>query len=192
MSRAKLRLVAKLALALRDHDNNPGKDRIQRALRAFRQACEAPYLDERLHEFVRCAEGFANPPFGQSAVHFAARLSRLCAGRSRHDLKQLYAIRSGIEHLHGLESRLPKVSKRRRFQLMLMRCAQAEALARHLLTTYLLNPALWRHFRDRSAIDAFWALPPSKLRGLWPSRLGLASVVRHFDSDEVRRRESEL
>ena len=92
-------------------------------------------------------------------------------------------IRSSIEHLQGPYARLPRsATKRERHVLFLRRCVEAEALARYLLTAYLLDRRLWKHFRDRTRVSAFWALSGSALRSVWPSRLGFDLGVQFFRS----------
>ena len=181
----KLRLAARLALELDRHDRYRFKGRMARAVRCFREACEAQSVDERLHQFVRCAEAFAASRDGKQ---FVGRLSRLCGGHHRRQLRQMYAIRSSIEHLQGPYARLPRsATKRERHVLFLRRCVEAEALARYLLTAYLLDRRLWKHFRDRTRVSAFWALSGSALRSVWPSRLGFDWVSSSFDLASVRR-----
>jgi hypothetical protein len=187
VSPANLKLAETLATALVRHDQTGKDTRFDRSLRAFRVACEAAYLDERHHEFVRAAEGFVNPRHG---TEFTARLSQVCAGRCRQHLRQIYQIRSGIEHLHGIYERMPKyATKRQQFRIALRRCVQAEALARYLLTVYLLHPPLWPHFRTRTSIEAFWALQRPARAHLWPTKLHLPSILQHFDSTAVAQHE---
>jgi hypothetical protein len=182
LSVGRLNFAESLARSLRVHDEDPGKTRIERALRAFREGCESRQLDYRLHQFVRCAEGFAVPPFRRSAVHFGKRLSRVCAGRSQQRVKQMYDLRSGIEHLHGPYDRMPRrLSKRDQHVRLLQRCVEAETLARYLLATYFSNPQLWPHFRTKTDIDSFWALRDSEFRRKWPNKLKLDHVLRDFD-----------
>lgn len=179
LSASKLRLAAQLADALHQLEQSPHKHRLERSIRTFREACESHALDQRLHQFVRCAEGFATP---WNRIEFASRLSRVCAGRCRSHLRQLYEIRSSTEHLHGPYARLPRsIRKAQRHQVLLMRTVQAEAIARYMLTTILTNPALWPHLRDRKRIVAFWKLPTKQFRMLWPGRLAFPSILRAFD-----------
>jgi hypothetical protein len=143
---------------------------------------EASGIDERLHQFVRCAEGFAATPNKRSGHHFATRLARVCAGRARPYLEEMYLIRSSVEHLHGPFARLPKrLSKRQALVRLQIRTVQAEALARYLLVRYFLDSALWPHFANRDAASRFWELSPSKLQALWEGRLGLAAIAEEFD-----------
>lgn len=182
----RLKRAAELALALVRHSSKPSH-RAVRSIRAFRQACEAVELDLRLHQFVRCLEGFVAPPFGKSAVHFADRVRRLCVGRSRRELRELYAIRSSIEHLHGPYDRMPKSPKGGRVIRLLQRCIQAEATARYFLLTYLLHPGLRATFANRAGAEQFWSMDTRRLRRAWPTRLGFASILRGFSVEDARR-----
>jgi hypothetical protein len=184
LSTAKIRLAAKIAAALL---NLPGlgadKGRIGRSVRIFREACESANLDDRLHQFVRCAEGLSVPANGKE---FTARLSRICAGRCKKHLEEMYRVRSGIEHVHGPFERIPKrVRCRDRQEFLLMRTVEAEALARYLLTAVLLQPPLWTNFRDRGTIKALWQLPARKFNRTWPSKLAFPAILRAFDHADV-------
>jgi hypothetical protein len=178
-------LAATLAIAIRAHDAKYDQCRFVRSLRTFREATESPYLDHRLHQFVRAAEGFAVPPIHKSRDHFAERIGRLCAGRARPQLRELYTIRSGIEHLHGGYDRMARLSKRNRHVRLITRTIEAEAVARYLLRTYLLNPNLWPHFQERAAIEAFWSLPRRRMHALWPARLLFSSISNEVDLTNV-------
>jgi hypothetical protein len=179
----RLRRVGKLAKALRQHTNKPD-NRGVRALRAFRQAAEAGELDLRLHQFVRSADALLN---SHRAEQFSQRLGRVCAGRCKGALDELYGIRSGIEHLHGPYRRMAKNPRGGRLLRLAHRCTEAEAIARYMLETYLLRPSLWPRFEQASSIDAFWKLPTRQLRRLWGSRLHFPSLLRDFNHWQYER-----
>src|SRR5207245_3495394 len=80
LSVAKMRLAAQLAEALHQLEQSPHKQRIERSVRTFREACESHALDQRLHQFVRCAEAVASP---RNGIEFTRRMSRVCAGQDR-------------------------------------------------------------------------------------------------------------
>ena len=181
-----LRRAAQLAEALMRHDERPGHERIDRAIRAFRVAREAYELDFRLHQFVRCIECFVSPSPGQGKKVFAERLSLLCAGHAKHALEQLYAIRGTIEHLRGPYPAMPpSMSRRRRFITLLQRCVQAEAMASYLLMTYLRSPECWGRFDTSKTVQDFWGATARIRNGLWPSRLELRAVLNGFDMEAV-------
>jgi hypothetical protein len=184
---AKIRLATSLARTLSQHDRRRRGKRFERAMRAFRLACESSDLDERFHQFVRAAEGLAAP---RNAVQFTDRLARLCSGRCRNHLKQIYRLRSGIEHLHGPYDRMPKgTTKREQFRILLQRTVEAEAVARYLLLTYLLNPQSWPQFDSQTTIDSFFSLSSRQRRALWPTRLHFPSILRDFDLVAVGRQD---
>ena len=174
---ARLRRVGELAKALRQHTNKPD-NRGVRALRAFRQAAEARELDLRLHQFVRSTDAFLD---SHRAEQFSQRLGRVCAGRCKAALDELYGIRSGIEHLHGPYKRMVKNPRGGRLLRLAHRCTQAEAIARYMLQTYLLQPSLWSTFEQVSTIDALWNSPTTRLRSLWGPQLHFPSILRHFN-----------
>jgi len=176
---SRLRLAAQLAKALRQHTDKPDHRAI-RALRAFRQAAEARTLDMRLHQFVRSIDSFLN---SHDAKQFAKRLGRVCAGRSKGALDELYGIRSGIEHMHGPFKRMRKNPRGGRLLRLAHRCTQAEAIARYMLQTYFLRPSLWPTFEQVPDIDAFWKLPTRQLRPLWGPLLHFPSILRDFSLD---------
>jgi hypothetical protein len=178
---SRIKLAATLAHAIKVHDEKCGQSRFTRCLRTFREAMESPYLDQRLHQFVRCAEGFAVPPFKQSGKQFAKRLKRVCAGSAQRQIEQMYTIRGGIEHLHGPYDRLPPMSTRKQWTRVLVRTVEAEALARYLILTYLTHTDLWSHFRRRADIDDFWNFKPRDFKRLWPTRIAFASIQSSFD-----------
>jgi hypothetical protein len=186
LSMHRLREAGELAVALRRHTSNP-KHPFVRCLRAFREGCEAGDLDSRFHQFVRCLEGFTIPPFGGSAKVFAGRLARLSTGRRTRALRELYEIRSGIEHLKGPFARMPRKPRGGRHVRLIQRCIQAEAFARFALFTYLSTPALWPHFRTHATIEQFWSQSDSELEKIWQPRIPFSRVLGAFDGDDVKR-----
>ena len=178
-----LQRAAAVARALSKHPSEP-RHRIVRAIRAFRTATESDELDVRLHQFIRCAEGFAVP---RDAKQFAARMALVCAGRCIRTLNELYAVRSGIEHLHGPYERFPKRMRGDRRTRLFRRCLEAEALARYLLATYLLDESLWGSFDDRPSASSFWAAPESQFRRRWPDRLPIDLVRRRLNVQDIER-----
>lgn len=175
-----------LASALRIHSADPG-NRMVRALRAFRQAHEASELDLRLHQFVRCIEAFIAPPSRGSAVHFANRAGMFTNGRTLSVLKELYDIRSAVEHLRGPSGGMAKKPRGGYRYRLIHRCIQAEALSRFLVHGYLSHRNLWPHFRDRDSVNVFWDLPDATRTALWPERISLINVNKSINRAEVVR-----
>jgi hypothetical protein len=177
---SRLRRAASLALALRQH-TNASDNRAVRAIRAFRQAAEAKEIDTRLHQFVRCIEGFTNP---RDAKQFSGRIARVCAGPCRSPIRELYSIRSKVEHLHGPYAGMQKRPRGGRWLRLVQRSIQVEAVSRYMLQSYLLRPALWPTFETASTLNAFWALPVRQLRSRWGPRLDFPAILRGFNVHE--------
>jgi hypothetical protein len=188
LTTSKIKAAAKVASQLEAHAREPSNQRMIRAIRTFREATEAVHLDQRLHQFVRSIEAFVVPPFKNSAVEFARRLCRVCAGEPFAPLKELYDLRCGIEHLHGPYDRMPQgLSAHERRTRLAERCIQAEALARFILRVFLAHSELWHSFISRASIDAFWQLPDAAFSAAWPSRLAFGGVLNDVDYGEIDR-----
>jgi len=181
------RFAASMAEALVKHETQHQHGRFVRTLRTFREACETYHLDQRLHQFVRALEGFTAPPFRNSRVHFAERIKRICAGPASRHLLEMYTIRSGIEHLHGPYDRLRKFSDREKWQRLVVRCVEAEVVARYMISTYLSNQQLWPHFESRESIDAFWHLKPAAFRMLWRTRIHFPTIAKGIEHRTLER-----
>lgn len=157
--------------------------RFGRVMATFLGAAGTHALDQRLHQAVRCVEGFVHP--GQSGLRkrFAERC-QLFLGRSaamKAFLEELWDLRSVVEHLHGPFRIITEPGERERRVALLRRTIEAESLARYCIETFLDTPGLWPHFADEAAVEAFWALPQTKQRGIWGARLDLAQLDLHFD-----------
>lgn len=178
-----LKTAARFATAIRAQDNTSSAPRLARALRAFRLGAESADVDFRLHQFVRTVEALANP---HNAKQFVDRASRVCEGRARPYLTDLYKIRNKIEHQHGPFASMPRGLSARRKQLRLMNsCLQAEALARYFLHAYLESPAAWPFMDTSRAVDGMWTLETRKFRKVWASRFAFDSVRSALDDSAV-------
>jgi hypothetical protein len=161
--------------------------RFGRVLFAFRQAVTYPELDRRLHEFVRCTEGFIHP--GQHALKrkFVER-GQLMLGRGskqRELLTHLWNLRSVTEHLHGPFREITEIGERARRLVLLRRAIEAESLARYSIETFLDRSSLWPHFESDATAESFWARGDRKRRSLWGEKLAIGLLDDHFDPDAI-------
>lgn len=126
-----------------------GYDRIARMLRTFKRASEEKDSEVRLHQLVRTCEGFIAQ---HGSGIFCDRLPEVAIGREMGELRILYNVRSSIEHLSGAFAALegPGNYKHWRVDWHLIR---AESIARHILRTIFLEPALWRHFATEQTLE---------------------------------------
>lgn len=181
----KLRDAAALATAIAKVADGGLSDRIRRILRAFTAGCNASPLDERLHQFVRAAEGIIDADFKNGAKIFAHRGQEITFGNFQNDYREMYVIRSSTEHLRGPLARI-KAPSAERETIMRHRTIQAETLARFCLWYFLGSERLWPHFRDDSTIEAYWQLPHSQRRKLWTSRVDMAGALREFNDNVAK------
>ena len=124
----------------------------------------------------------------KSGTELARKLAPICSGHSRHNLEQMYRIRSKVEHLHGPERALSgSYSAKKKHHVLVERTVQAEALSRYLLTTALGRGGLWRRFVSRRGARAFWQQSPTKIRAEWSSVIPLRDVARSINWSEVTR-----
>jgi hypothetical protein len=183
---ARARDSATIAKALQRHSSDP-RHRMVRALRAFRLGAESHELGDRLHQFVRTIEAFVVPPPKGSAVHFGRRLGPLLKPRGYAVAKELYDIRSAVEHLRGPFGGLPRKPRGGKRLRLLIRAIEAEAIARYLLFTYFTNRSLWPHFGDKRAAEAQWETGAPALLAAAGDPIPLLRLRRSLDPKAIRR-----
>lgn len=155
-------------------------NRVWRVLHAFYAATRSNKLGLRLHQFVRCIEGFILPRKSSTEKQFVSR-TELFIGPRHHPLMHiLYQIRSAVEHLHGPFKAISGKSKRERHIELLRYTIQAEAIARHCLNRLFFNRSLWKYFEDDSMLEKFWALSSQERQSLWGEPIDIQSALRGF------------
>jgi hypothetical protein len=142
-------------------------------------------LDFRLHQFVRVIEAFIAPPFGKSAAHFADRLCEFTCERAWDGLRELYTIRSAIEHLRGPYDGMTSRPRGGRHKRLLRRCIESETLARVLLFEYFTTENAWPHFKSRQSVESFWALDAAERRRILMARVPMQKLARSIDYSEL-------
>lgn len=185
MTEARAREAFELARAI---DLLPGKGKLARfgrVLHAFWAGILSDEAGNRLHEFIRCVEGFIYPDTGQTKRQFKSR-TELFIGPRHHDLiDELYELRSAVEHLHDPLELLTSLSPRDRRLCLLQRAMESESLARYCIARLLSSSAIWPRFEDDSALEEFWKLDQPKRVSEWGSELDFAAVSRAFDSTYI-------
>jgi hypothetical protein len=169
---------------------NAAHPRFGRILFAFLQALTHRELDRRLHQFVRCVEGFVYPGRSGLKKRFVER-AQLFIGQGsvqRSLLTNLWDVRSVVEHLHGPFEAIDAPGERGRRLRLLRRAIEAEAIARHCIETFLDHPQLWEHFTTNAAAENFWQLSGKKRRDLWGASLELSMLDYHFDEADIDNR----
>ena len=101
--------------------------------------------------------------------------------------KELYDIRSAVEHLRGPFGGLPKRPRGGKRLRLLVRAIEAETLARFLLFTYFRSPQLWPHFANKHAAAAQWDRGAPELRGAVGEFIPLLRLRRSLNVKEIQR-----
>ncbi len=178
ITRDRLFAAKRMALQIKSFRDAGDMERFPRILGAFRTAMAAHELDVRLHQFVRCVEGFVLPK-NPKADEFAHRVQRVVGGDHFSELRELYTIRGTIEHLKGPFPTI-RGSATQKHKTLLKRAIQAETLARYFLRYFLDSPDLRSSFSTESATSKLWSLSDSAFESVWPGRLALAAATRGF------------
>ena len=138
----------------------------------------------RLHQFVRCIEGFIYPEIGKTKKQFISR-TELFLGPKHHELVgELFDIRSFVEYLHSLYKTISAPSDKKHLKLV-KRTFEAEAIARYCIQHFLLNRDLLTHFNDDESLDEFWGLPEDERQRIWGEQLNIDSISSQFDPRQI-------
>lgn len=165
-----------------------GRDEFSRTWRvthALYQGLRENQLGERLHQFVRCVEGFIKPKQGQTRQQFKQR-TRLFLGPGQGELAGiLFDIRSAVEHLHGPLGAVPFKREAEKHEYLARYTWVAELTARHCLIRLLETPDLMAHFQTDEALDRFWTeLTDTDRRALWGDPIDLKAASAAWRKDE--------
>jgi len=168
-----------------DHAPHPEYRRIRKGFNSWIQGAETPDPAQGLHSFVRAAEAIIRPttarkPWRQITRTFLAR-GQTFLGRSTQSerlLKQLYELRSCIEHSKNIEPAIRKPKNVARTEAFAFRALQAEILASTIYSRILTNGALREQLRTDVRVEGFWRRSEDKRRALWGETIDL-----HADAD---------
>jgi hypothetical protein len=181
--------VAKTILLSLEHvyGHAPGPDyrRIRKGFNSWIRAIESPDIAERLHSFVRAAEAVIRPttttrPYRQIARTFTTR-GLTFVGQSRQNerlLKQLYDLRSCIEHIKDI---MPQVHKPRgipRAEAFAFRALQAEILASTIYQRIFTSDTLREQLRTELRVEGYWRRSFENRRMPWGRSLDLSAAAR--------------
>ena len=140
-------------------------------------------LLDRLHQFTRCIEGLIAAPRGDTTRQFANRTALFIGPHHRDLMKELYQVRSDIEHLNEHKHLMAR-DRPTRIHLAKLE-AVSELIARSCLAHILLDRALLTQFGNATAIRTFWAKPEAEMRLIWGPPLDLTGTLQGFDFDLV-------
>ena len=172
-----------------------GRDELSRTWRvthALYQGLRESQLGERLHQFVRCIEGFIKPEAGKTRRQFKLR-TRLFVGHGHGELVGiLFDIRSAVEHLHGPLGAVPFKKEKEKHEYLARYTWIAELIARHCLTRLMETPELFAHFQTDDALEHFWTdTSEAERRDLWGEPLDVKAGSAAWRREEFERAWSE-
>jgi hypothetical protein len=177
---AMLKLVKQVYDGLVQVEGNGEHSRIWRIVRAFYGALRENQFGARIHQFVRCVEGFVFPDTGSTRKQMTSR-SELFLGPGQHALTQtLFDIRSSVEHLHSPAQVVNNMDPKKAALELSEWSFKSEAVARYCLRRLFTTPSLWPHFADDAALAAFWKLSNSQRAALWGAPMDTAVAFGHY------------
>lgn len=156
--------------------------RTWRITHAFYAGLKEQEPGNRVHEFIRCIEGFVLPEIGKTRRQLVNR-SKLFVGPSLESvIGHLFDIRSAVEHLHGPLNVVTGADDREKQLLLLRRAYEAEAIARYCIHRLFSRSQLWPYFRDDAELKRFWTLDDNDKQTLWGDPLDFGSVSQRYDN----------
>ncbi len=159
--------------------------RFKRVINAFQLATEARLADTRLHQFIRCIEGFVLPRIGSTKRDFQHR-TKLFLGHNHTELVgELYEIRNKAEHMHDVFDLFTELAPHEKWERLFKRTFQAEFIAKHCMRRLLSDEKLWPHFLNDESLNKFWELDQKQQQDIWGNQIDIESEMKNFYMREI-------
>lgn len=153
--------------------------RIWRILNAYTTGMQSKANENRLHQFVRCIEGFVLPRQGSSTRDMKHR-TKLFLGHGFEDrIDRIYKLRSAIEHLHDPYKEIQEKDETEKRMVFGKDAYEAEIIARYCMKNVLLNNTILDYLQN-DTMSEFWSLPEREREYIWGEKLNMNEV--HADS----------
>ena len=152
-------------------------ERVKRGIAAWVRGAKEQVYYNRLHEFVRAIEALIRPAKSKTEKQFAERCKMLAGDSSETIARELFVLRSAVEHLNEAECELANISPSKRKSHVRLRARQAEFLAGQSYIRLLSNRQLLEKFCTDDSIDDFWKLRDSERQALWGSPINISSLL---------------
>ncbi len=120
---------------------------------------------DRIHQYVRCLEGFIVPKIGNTKKDFMKRTGLFIGEGHTQRMGEIYYIRSKVEHLK--EVQFLEVSNLEIKPEVLEKEVVIEKAARETLEHIICRKGLWKHFGNEEALECFWRLPDDERKDIW-------------------------
>jgi hypothetical protein len=179
---ADLQLAAKIATQIATIETAQlmgGHWRLFRVLHLYMESRTIWDNMERLHQYCRCIDGLIVPDVAKTKKQFKSR-TQLFIGPRHHDMMgETYDVRSDVEHLH--ENKHLEVFDRAARLELVKKLEMMEYIVRNALVRVMLEPKLWPHFGNTTALQAFWALDDRQRREQWGPTIDVYDALADFD-----------
>lgn len=173
MTDSKVVNILEIHKALHDLAIEARHTRIFRGLQSFIAGFDAIMAEDRIQNFTRCIEAFIAPEIGRTASQFQSRTSLFIGDKYMGWLKQIYNIRSNIEHMHHPFYDLTPPSAKDYKNIFV----GLEMLCRYLVTSFLLNNKLWEYFADDQIVK-FWKKNEKERISIWIEKFDIESELQ--------------
>jgi hypothetical protein len=166
--------------------------RLRKGFNLWHQGARETDLNERLHFFLRAVEAIIRPtiafkrrkkskkaPWRQVTSTFIKRGERLIGGSTQNArlLRELYAIRSSIEHVQDILPRVRRIRSMDAEKTYQFRVLQCEVFASAVYSKILTNLQLREQLRSEQGVEGFWNCGPGRFNDLWGEKLNLQSAA---------------
>lgn len=154
--------------------------RLRRGFHAWYSGIRESVPGFRLHLFIRAIEALTQAPRNQLGPSFRTRSQLFIGSSSRNEalLRQLYNMRSCIEHTKWWRSEINCVHGLNVDDSLSFRALQAEIIASATYLKILSSPELLRRFATERPIRSFWALGSGDREQLWGEPFNIRDVSR--------------
>jgi hypothetical protein len=169
------------------YDHVPGVEyrRIRKGFNSWIEGVESTDPAKGLHSFVRAVEAILRPTTTtwterKITKTFLAR-GQTFVGRSKRSermLKQLYNLRSCIEHVKNIDPALHKPRGVSRDEAFAFRALQAEILASAIYSRIFLKDDLREQLKTETRVEGFWRRNETNRRALWGKSIDLNAATR--------------
>lgn len=160
--------------------------RFKRIVGAFQSGIDSHLADIRLHQFIRCLEGFILPRISNTKKDFQHR-TKIFIGHEHVDLiGELYDLRSKAEHLHDVFEMYPDIPRHEKFGMLFRRAFEAECLARCCMSRLLSDESLWPHFLNDETLRDFWNSDQAEQQKAWGKPFDFAKGLDQFEANQIR------
>jgi hypothetical protein len=161
--------------------------RLMRCLEIYQKARTLRDPMDRIHQFVRCIEGFLATTTGNSRARFKSR-TELFIGPSHHEMMgAIFDKRSEVEHLHEDES-LAEFDRVKRLEISQMEVMVSE-LTRHILHRAFSDPNLALRLGSKTLLEEFWGLEATERQAIWGAPYDLMSPLKGYREDWISDRD---